>query len=142
MPILIGVQDEHGRYRTPLMQQEGQWQPRKPRAHINAALQKANSVYDLPSIEQAIKWMHAVCGYPVKSTWLKQSKQGTASDGRYSLRKMSNVLHYLTVTSTATRVEGGIFCVIGDWDALIANCLFLFLSTTSTVFFLIKVTGD
>eukprot|EP00956_Cyclotella_meneghiniana_P024798 scaffold50421_cov81-Cyclotella_meneghiniana.AAC.3 len=76
MPILIGVRDEHGRYRIPLMQQKGQWQPRRPRARINAALQKANSVYDLPSIEQAIKWMHAVCGYPVKSTWIKAIKAG------------------------------------------------------------------
>ncbi len=39
-------------------------------------LRQANSVYDLPSTEQAIKWMHAVCGYPVKSTWLKAIKAG------------------------------------------------------------------
>ena len=31
-PILIniGVRDSHGRYRIPLMQQRGQWQPRHP----------------------------------------------------------------------------------------------------------------
>lgn len=30
-PILIGVRDEHGRYRIPLQQQQrGQWQPRRP----------------------------------------------------------------------------------------------------------------
>ena len=40
------------------------------------ALEHANSVYDLPSTEQAIKWMHAVCGYPVKSTWIKAIKAG------------------------------------------------------------------
>jgi hypothetical protein len=39
-------------------------------------LRQANSVYDLPSTEQAIKWMLAVCGYPVKSTWLKAIKAG------------------------------------------------------------------
>ena len=39
-------------------------------------LWQANSVYDLPSTEQAIKWMHANCGYPVKSTWLKAVKAG------------------------------------------------------------------
>jgi hypothetical protein len=38
-------------------------------------LEQANSVYDLPSTEQAIK-MHAVCGFPVKSTWLKAIKAG------------------------------------------------------------------
>jgi hypothetical protein len=75
-PILIGVRDEHGRYRIPLMQQKGQWQPRKPSKRARQALERANSVYDLPSIEQAIKWMHAVCGYPVKSTWLKAIKAG------------------------------------------------------------------
>ena len=49
-PILIGVRDEHGRYRVPLMQQKGQWQPRAPKKRVVAALQQANSVYDLPSI--------------------------------------------------------------------------------------------
>ncbi len=29
-PILIGVQDEQGRYQIPLIQQRGQWQPRHP----------------------------------------------------------------------------------------------------------------
>jgi hypothetical protein len=33
-------------------------------------------VYDLPSTEQAIRWILAVCGYPVKSTWLKAIKAG------------------------------------------------------------------
>jgi hypothetical protein len=39
-------------------------------------LEQANSVYDLPSTEQAIKWMHAVCSFSVKSTWLKAIKAG------------------------------------------------------------------
>ncbi|KAL7538776.1 hypothetical protein ACHAXR_008792, partial [Thalassiosira sp. AJA248-18] len=43
--------------------------------HANL-LQQANSVYDLPTTEQAIKQMHAVCGYPVKSTWLSAVKAG------------------------------------------------------------------
>ena len=75
-PILIGVRDEHGRYRIPLTQHKGQWQPRQPTKRAKAALHQANSVYDLPTTEQAIKWMHAVCGYPVKSTWLKAVKAG------------------------------------------------------------------
>jgi hypothetical protein len=75
-PILIGVRDSHGRYRIPLMQQRGQWQPRRPSKQARKALRQANSVYNLPSTEQAIKWMHAVCGYPVKSTWLKAIKAG------------------------------------------------------------------
>ena len=39
-------------------------------------LQQAHRVYDLPSNEEAIKWMHAVCGYPVKSTWINSIKVG------------------------------------------------------------------
>ena len=40
------------------------------------SLLKANSVYNLPSTEQGIKWMHAVCGHPVKSMWLKAIAAG------------------------------------------------------------------
>ena len=75
-PILIGIQDEWGFYQIPLMQQRGHWQPRRPSKQACKALRQANSVYDLPSIEQVIKWMHAVCGYPVRSTWLKAIKAG------------------------------------------------------------------
>ena len=31
----------------------------------------ANNVYELPSLREGVRFMHAVCGYPVKSTWLK-----------------------------------------------------------------------
>ena len=75
-PILIRVRDDHGRYRIPLVQQRGQWQPRHPSKKAWQALRQANSIYDLPSTEQAVKWMHAVCGYPVKSTWTKAIKAG------------------------------------------------------------------
>jgi hypothetical protein len=75
-PILIGVRDEHDQYRIPLTQHKGNWKPRTPSKRARQVLQQANSVYDLPSTEQAIKWMHTVCGYPVKSTWLKAVKAG------------------------------------------------------------------
>jgi len=75
-PIFIGVRDSHGRYQIPLMQQWEQWQPRRPSKQGRKALRQANSVFDLPSTEQAIKWMHTVCGYPVRSTWLKAIKAG------------------------------------------------------------------
>ena len=35
-----------------------------------------DNVYELPSIRQRIKWMHAVCGYLVKSTWMKAIRVG------------------------------------------------------------------
>jgi hypothetical protein len=58
------------------MQQRGQWQPQGPSKQAWKALRQTNSIYNLPSTKQAIKWMHAVCGYPVKSTWLKAIKAG------------------------------------------------------------------
>ena len=75
-PLLIGVRDKHGQYPIPLIQKRGQWQPRTPSKKAQHALEKASSVYDLPSTEQGIKWMHAVCSYPVKSTWLKDIAAG------------------------------------------------------------------
>ena len=53
--ILIGKQDERGRYRIPLVQHYGQWQPRKLTKQAKKLLQQTNSVYDLPSTEEAIK---------------------------------------------------------------------------------------
>ena len=75
-PILVGRRDERGRYRIPLVQQRGQWKPKIPTKASKKYLQQANSVYDLPSTEEAVKWLHATCGYPVKSTWIKAIKAG------------------------------------------------------------------
>jgi hypothetical protein len=75
-PILIGVRNEQGHYQIPLIQRHGQWQPQQPSKQEQKCLPQANSIYDLPSMEQAIKWMYAVCGYPVKLTWLKAIKAG------------------------------------------------------------------
>ena len=43
---------------------------------LGGKVERANSVYDLPSIEQAIHWMHASLGYPAASTWLKACRAG------------------------------------------------------------------
>ena len=68
-PIMVGVRDANGRYRIPLDQErQGQWRPIIPSKQECTKHYQANSVYDLPSTEHAIKWMHAVCGYSVKPT--------------------------------------------------------------------------
>ena len=36
----------------------------------------AHNVYELPTLGQGIKWMHAVCGYPAKDTWIKAIRAG------------------------------------------------------------------
>ena len=96
-PLLIGVQDKHGQYRIPLIQKRGQWQPRTPSKKAWHALEKANSVYNLPSTEQGIKWMHAVCGYPVKSTWLKAIAAGNFIG--WPLLNVRNVKKYYPETT-------------------------------------------
>ena len=74
--ILVGKKDERGRYRIPLTQDHGQWQPRRPTKAVRRQLQLEHSVYDLPSKEEAIKWMHTVCVYPVNSMLIKPIKAG------------------------------------------------------------------
>jgi len=39
---------------------EDNGKPRTPSKKAHTVLSQANSVYDLPSTEQAIKWMHAI----------------------------------------------------------------------------------
>ncbi len=34
------------------------------------------NVYDLPSVNQTIKYLHAAAGYPVKDTWVKAINAG------------------------------------------------------------------
>ncbi|KAL7486747.1 hypothetical protein ACHAW6_012336 [Cyclotella cf. meneghiniana] len=75
-PILVGMHDKHGCYRIPLIQHKGNWQPCSPSEKAGLTLQHAKSVYDLPSTKEAIEWMHAMCGYPGKSTWAKAAQAG------------------------------------------------------------------
>ena len=75
-PILIVVQDSRGRYCIPLLQRRGQWRPRPPSKKAKKVLRQANRVYNLLSTEKPINWMHAVCGYLVKSTWIKSVQAG------------------------------------------------------------------
>ena len=98
-PIIIGKRDEHGRYPIPLMQTQEQWQPRKPSKKSKKFLQEANSVYNLPTKEEAVKWMHTVCGYPVKSTWIKAIKAGNFT-GLPMLNKRNVAKYYPETTET------------------------------------------
>ena len=41
------------------------------REQLSEAKEIAHNVYEIPSLSQGIRWMHAVCGYPAKSTWIK-----------------------------------------------------------------------
>ncbi len=68
---------------------------------VQKCLRQANSIYDLPSTEQAIEWMHAVCGYPVKLTWLKAIKAGNYI--RWPMLTECNVNKYYPETSETSK---------------------------------------
>ena len=38
--------------------------------------ESANNVYDLPSINQTVKYLHAAAGFPTRETWLKAINAG------------------------------------------------------------------
>ena len=81
------------------MQTRGHWQPHTPANKSKKFLQEANSVYALPTTEEEIRWMHAVCVYPVKSTWIKAIKEGNFT-GWPILNKRNVSKHYPETTNT------------------------------------------
>ena len=38
---------------------------------------KINNVYELPSIERAVRYLHGAAGFPTKANWLKAIRNGT-----------------------------------------------------------------
>ena len=38
---------------------------------VPCLMEHINNVYELPSIEQAVRYLHATAGHPTKHTWLK-----------------------------------------------------------------------
>ena len=83
-PVQTGWRDPtdklwHWELKAPLPKQVHEWlQRHSPRVQPedmnnlpDGTKVLANNVYELPSIKAAVRFMHAVCGYPVKSTWLK-----------------------------------------------------------------------
>ena len=60
------------------------------------AIECAHNVYELPSIRQAIRFIHAACGFPVQSTWLKAIRSGNYVG--WPLLTVSNVNKYYPET--------------------------------------------
>ena len=69
--VLQWHQDKQGLWRVPIDNKED--------ASLNndELAQAINNVFDLPSVEQTIKYLHACIGFPTKRTWLKAIKKGT-----------------------------------------------------------------
>eukprot|EP00804_Cyclotella_cryptica_P014588 CCRYP_020642-RA/>CCRYP_020642-RA protein AED:0.50 eAED:0.40 QI:0/0/0/1/0/0/2/0/231 len=70
-----GLQSTQPRYHVPT--------PTHIREHLQASLQCNTdhilNVYELPSIEQSIRYLHAAAGFPTKSTWLAAIRKGNYS---------------------------------------------------------------
>jgi hypothetical protein len=65
-PVLQGCRDISGLWRI----------TNNKRENKSATSQQLNNVYDLPSTETAIRFMHAAAGFPVKATWVAAIKNG------------------------------------------------------------------
>ena len=102
-PILVGKRDKRGRYRIPLTQDHRQWQPHRPPKAERRKLHLAHSVYDIPSKEEAIKWMHAVCRYPVNSFCIKAIKAGNCVG--WLILDERNVSRYYPETKETPKVH-------------------------------------
>ena len=82
-PIIKRVREESRLWRLPLnndiihylYQTDATWSEHAYIAHVTPKTH-AHTVYELPSIAKGIKWIHTVCGYPVKHTWLKAIQAG------------------------------------------------------------------
>ena len=64
--------------------------------HIRAMMEikeeSISNVYELPSLEQAIRYLHAAAGFPTKTTWLKAIRRGNYST--WPLLTVANVHKY------------------------------------------------
>ena len=63
------------------------------RDHLTASIERDQhtilNVYELPSIEQTIRYLHAAAGFPTKTTWLAAIRQGNYNT--WPLVMVSNV---------------------------------------------------
>lgn len=50
--------------------------PGVSKENLAALHEVSHNVYELPTLGQGIQWMHAVCGFPAKDTWIKAIRAG------------------------------------------------------------------
>jgi hypothetical protein len=68
-PVLQGWRDTNGLWRLSTDEEKGTLSTQKTK-------EVAANVYTLPSIKQAIRYLHAAAGFPTKDTWIKAITNG------------------------------------------------------------------
>ena len=68
--VLRGWRDHQGLWRVPIDDGED------VSLNNEELSEEIHNVFDLPSIEQTIRYLHASIGFPTKRTWLKAIKKG------------------------------------------------------------------
>ena len=68
--VLQGWRDDRGLWRVPIDDKEAVSLSNDELAHA------ITNVFDLPSVEQTIRYLHACIGFTTKITWLKAIKKG------------------------------------------------------------------
>ena len=68
-PVLQGWRDVNGLWRFSTNE-------RRDAQHHMSTQELAANVYNLPSVAQTIRYLHAAAGFPVKDTWIKAIKCG------------------------------------------------------------------
>ena len=68
--VLQGWRDQQGLWRVPIKDGE------TVALTQENLVESLNNVFDLPSTEQTIKYLHACAGFPTKRTWIKAIKKG------------------------------------------------------------------
>jgi hypothetical protein len=74
-------------------------------ADVSSTKEQVNKVYDLPSISQTVRYLHAAAGFPTEETWIKAIKAGnfntwptlTSSTVRRHFPKSDETQHIVTV---------------------------------------------
>ena len=73
-PVLRGCRDEVGLYQVPLTNDANA--NNNNILHQQTTKQAAYNLFELPSIERAIRYMHSCAGFPTKATWIKAIRNG------------------------------------------------------------------
>ena len=75
--VLQGWRDiESGLWRVPLKQEITNDKTDTVLLNMPSPIKSISNVYDLPSVETQIRYLHAAAGYPTKEMWLKAIRKG------------------------------------------------------------------